>query len=129
MFVDNHLSKYRVFKSFLHKLTVLVCLPKLEKDLGLAFGAYFLHTISIKIFLIWYSINWHSCQTYFLLKISNNLLLNSYLGNCWCHKIYPSSSWTMTGRKKERKREIQIFEHLEKEKRFLDEVKNIFHNF
>ena len=31
--------------------------------------------------------------------------------------------------KKERKTNIQKFEYLENEKRFLDEIKNIFHSF
>ena len=35
----------------------------------------------------------------------------------------------MTGRKKEGKTEIQKFEHLENEKGFLDEIKNILHSF
>ena len=46
---------------------------RIKRSLGLAFGAYFLHTFSIKIFIIWYSINWLSFNNRpsFLRKISN----------------------------------------------------------
>ena len=42
----------------------------------------------------------------------------------------PLKQW-LTGRRrgKEEKTEIQKFEYLEKEKSFLDEIKNIFHIF
>ena len=41
-----------------------------------------------------------------------------------------STSKAMADRqKKERKTEIQKFEYLEKEESFLEEIKNIFHNF
>ena len=40
------LSKYLIFKSFLHALTVLGCL---KKGLGPAFGVHFQHTFSIKM--------------------------------------------------------------------------------
>ena len=50
---DNSLSKYLIFKrNFLHAMAVLCYLPKLKRGLGLAFGAYFLHDFSIKMFLI-----------------------------------------------------------------------------
>ena len=35
----------------------------------------------------------------------------------------------MGDREKKRKMEIQIFEYLENEKRFSDEIKSIFHSF
>ena len=35
----------------------------------------------------------------------------------------------MTDREKERKTETQIFEYLENEKRFSDEIKSIFYNY
>ena len=38
--------------NFLHEMTVLGYLAKLKKDLGLAFGVYFLHDFSIKMFRI-----------------------------------------------------------------------------
>ena len=35
----------------------------------------------------------------------------------------------MTGREKREKTKIEKFEYLENEKRFLDEIKTIFHNY
>ena len=62
-------------------MVVLDYLAKLKRGLGLAFGAHFLHDFSIKIFLIQFSINGQSFNftPYFFLKISNNVLLSSYL--------------------------------------------------
>ena len=37
-------------------MTVFNYLPKLQRGLGLAFAAYFLHDFSIKMLFIWYSI-------------------------------------------------------------------------
>ena len=59
-------------------MAVLGYIAKLKRSLGLAFGAHFLHDFSIKMFLILYSINGQSLP-FFLLKISNKMLLNSYL--------------------------------------------------
>ena len=39
-------------KNLLHVMAVLDYLPKLKQVLGLAFGAHFMHDLSIKIFLI-----------------------------------------------------------------------------
>ena len=47
---DNPFSKYLTF--FLSAVAVLGNLAKLKRDLGLAFGARFLHDFSIKMFLI-----------------------------------------------------------------------------
>ena len=45
-------------------------------------------------------------------------------------EIYPGSiSKAMADRQKEGKTKVQKFEYLEKKKRFLDEIKNIFHIF
>ena len=50
---DNPLSKYLIFKiNFLHAMAVLGYLPKRKRDLGLAFGAHFLHDFPIKMFFI-----------------------------------------------------------------------------
>ena len=56
-------------------MVVLSYLPKLKRDLGLAFGAHFLRDFSIKILLIWYSTNWQSFNItpFFLLKVSNKM--------------------------------------------------------
>ena len=56
-------------------MTVLGYLPKLKRDLGLAFGAHFWHDLSIKMFLIQYSINGQSFNVipFLLLKISNKM--------------------------------------------------------
>ena len=50
-------------------------LAKLKRDLGLAFGAHFQNGLSIKMFLIEYSVNGKSINAtpYFFLKISNKL--------------------------------------------------------
>ena len=55
---------------------------------------------------------------------------NSFVAVVTC-KIYSgSSSKTMADEeKKEGKMEIQKIEYLKNEKRFLDEIKNIFHSF
>ena len=58
-------------------------LPKLKRDLGLAFSAHFLHDFSIKMFLIYYSINGQSFNVipFFPSQdIKQNVLLSSYLG-------------------------------------------------
>ena len=41
-----------IFKNFLDALAVLRHLPKVKWGLGIAFGAHFLHTFPIKMFLI-----------------------------------------------------------------------------
>ena len=53
------------------------------KGLGLAFGAYFLHDFSIKMFFIWYSIyGQFQCHTFFPSQdTKQNVLLSSYLDN------------------------------------------------
>ena len=82
--------------NFLHAMAVLVYLPKLKRSLGLGLDAYFLHDFSIKMFLIEYSIYGQSFNVIpsFLLRISNKVLLSSYLDNWWRHnfKIYLQSS-------------------------------------
>ena len=56
-------------------MTVVGYLEKFKRDLGLAFGAHFLHDFSIKMFLIEYSISGQSFNAtpYFFLKISNKM--------------------------------------------------------
>ena len=56
-------------------MAVLGYLAELKRGLGIAFGAHFLHHFSIKIFLIWFSINGQSFNAtpYFSLKISNKM--------------------------------------------------------
>ena len=62
-------------------MAVLVYLEKLKKGLGLAFGADFLHDFSIKMFLIYSSINGQfQCHNLFLSQdIKQNGLLSSNL--------------------------------------------------
>ena len=65
-------------------MDVLVYLAKLKRDLGLAFGAHFLHDFSIKIFLFnTLSMDRVSMShTLFLSQgIKQNVLLSSYLDN------------------------------------------------
>ena len=51
--LGNPLLKYLLFKKdFLHAMVVLGYFPKLKRNLGLAFGAHFLHDFPIKMFLI-----------------------------------------------------------------------------
>ena len=56
-------------------MAVMGYLPKLKVDLGLTFGAHFLHDFSIKTFFIQYSINGQSFNTItlFLPNISNKM--------------------------------------------------------
>ena len=56
---------------------VLAYIAKLKRGLGLAFGTYFLHDFSIKIFFIWYSYNGQNFNVtpYFFLKISSKMCL------------------------------------------------------
>ena len=64
----------------MHAMSVLGYLAKLKRDLGLTFGAHFLHDFSIKMFRI-LILNGQSCQsqTLFLSQhIKQNVLL-SYL--------------------------------------------------
>ena len=50
---DNPLLKISYFlKNFLHEMTVWGYLQKLNRDLGLAFGAHFLHDFLIKMLFI-----------------------------------------------------------------------------
>ena len=62
-------------------MAVLGYLAKLKRGLGLAFGAYFLHDLSINIpYLILY--RWTKFQCHILLlseDIKQNVLLSSYL--------------------------------------------------
>ena len=56
-------------------MAVLGHMAKLKRSLALAFSANFLHDFSIKMFLIYYSIDEQSFNVtpYFLLKISNKI--------------------------------------------------------
>ena len=104
-----------------------------KKVLGLVFGAHFLHEFSIKMFCI-YSINRvftlsmdtkFQSHTFFLSQdIKQNVLLSSYLGSWWHHKLedlswinHLSNCWQG---EKEGKAEMQKFEYLHNEKSFLD---------
>ena len=62
-------------------MAVLGYLAKLERGLGRAFGAHFLHGFSLKMFLIQFSINGQSFSvTLFLSQdVKQNVLLSSYL--------------------------------------------------
>ena len=117
----------------MHALAVLGYLPKLKGGLGLAFGAHFLHDFSIKMFLfntlstekvsMSFLFSFPRYQTKCVIKFSFTQFRN--------YKIYVASiSKAMADREKKRgKTEIEKFEHLENEKSFLDEIKNIFHSF
>ena len=65
-------------KNFLHTMDVLGYLAKLERGLGLAFGARFQHDFSI----IMFSIQWTKFQyhiSFLSQDIKHNVLLSSYL--------------------------------------------------
>ena len=117
-------------------MTVLGYLPKLKRDLKLAFGAHFVHCYFIQMLLIWFSINWQSFNviSFFTSQnIKQNVLLISIytIDDVISLKIYlQSSSKAMTKEERdEGKSEIQKFENLENENDLLvDEVKIIFHN-
>ena len=74
------------------------------------------------------------CHTFFSSQdIKQNVLLSSYLDRWWCHKLKDFSSiilWSNgSQRKNEGKTGIQRFDYLENEKRFLDKIRSIFHNY
>ena len=76
----------------------------------------------------------YQCHIFFPSSdIKQSVLLSPYLDNCWRDKfkIYlESCSKGMADREKiEGKLEIQKFEYLENEKRFLDEIKSIFQSY
>ena len=105
--------------------------------LGRNFGAHFLRFFHKNIsYLILYQLTKFQCHTFFPSQdIKQNALLNSYFGNWWRHKLFfsiyylRSSSKAIAAREMEGQTEIQIFEYLEKKKSYLDEIKNIFHNY
>ena len=84
-------------------MDVLGYLPELKRVLGLAFGAYFLHDFSIKMFLIKYSIDGKSFkvipfffsryQTKFVIKFLVRQLMTSFILD------QPLKQW-LTGRKR-----------------------------
>ena len=84
-------------------------------------------------YLILYQWTNFQCHTLFLSQdIKQNLLLSSYLDS-WNIKFWDLSwinlykiDWQGIKRGKTK---IQKLEHLENEKSFLDEIKNIFHSF
>ena len=132
MFFDNLLSKYLMFKSSFDGFTVFCYLPKLKRGLGLVFGAHFLHTFPIQMFLILYSVNWpiRISDLLFFSRHQTICVLRPFLGSWWRHKLWDLSL-------------INIFGiDLQGEKigggkcknvnilwmRFLDEIASIFHN-
>ena len=81
---------------------------KLQRGLGLAFSAHFLHDFSTNMFLTWYSYNGENFNvtTYFFLKTSNKcVILSSYLYSWLHHKLLRffldqlQKQW-LTGRKR-----------------------------
>ena len=71
------------------------------------------------------------CHTLFLSEdIKENLLLSSYLGNWWHHKLHDFSWINLQNNgwqgEKEEKTKIQKLGYLENEKSFLDEIKTFF---
>ena len=65
-------------------MVVLGYLPKLKRNLGLAFGVHFLHNFSIKMFLIEYTINGQGFNVILFFSSQNikqNVLLSFYLGS------------------------------------------------
>ena len=63
-------------------MTVQGYLPKLKRDLGLAFGAHFLHHFSIKMFFNTLSMDKVSISYLFSFSgYQTNLSLSSYLEN------------------------------------------------
>ena len=66
----------------MHAIVVFGYLPKLERDLVLAFSALFLHDLPIKnvLYLILYQWIKFQCHTFFPSQdIKQNVLLSSYL--------------------------------------------------
>ena len=103
-------------------------------------GASFWYTFSVWSFhenvpyLILHQWTKVQCHTLFLFQdIKQNVLLCSYLDSWWCHEFKDFSWINLKDNgwqgKKEGKTKIQKFEYLEKEKSFLDGIKNIFHSF
>ena len=74
-FFDNPLSKYLIFKCFFAWIGFIGLLTKIKKGSGTSFWCILPANFSIKISLIWYSINWLSfnIRSTFLLKISSNI--------------------------------------------------------
>ena len=89
-------------------MAVLGYLVKLKRGLGLAFGAHFLHGFSVKMFFTYFSISGQSFSVtpYFFPKISNKMLLSSYLvDNVINLKIFlGSTSQAMADSRKKRGR-------------------------
>ena len=113
-------------------MVVLGYLPNLKRCLGLPFGAHFQYYFSIKMFLNTLSVDKSQCYIFFPSRdIKQNVLLSSYLHNCWRHKIYfPSSSKPKTDREKKRgRRKYKNLNNIGNEKSFLDEIKSIFRNY
>ena len=109
---------------------------KIRKGSGTNFWSTFSAWFSHKNvpYLILYQWTKFQCHTLFLSQnIKQNVLSSSYLSSWWHHKFYDFSWINLEGKswkgKKEGKKKIQKFEHLEYEKSFFDKIKNIFHSF
>ena len=65
------------------------------------------------------------------LNITQNILRSSCLGNWWRQKVWDLVSMNLSSNVQQgkNKMEIQKHEYLNNEKRFLDEIKRIFHYF
>ena len=98
-------------------------IKKSENSFWCTFSAWFFH--KYVLYLILHQWTKFQCHTFF-----QNVLLSSYLNNWWCHRLiidHPLNQW-LTERKRT-KIEIQMFEYLENEKSFQDEIKSILHSF
>ena len=133
---NNPLSEYLIFKriSCMQWLFWAVCQNKKgsRTSFWCIFSAWSFHkNVPYLIMYQWPKFQYH---TFFPSRdTKQNVLLSSCLGSWWCHKIQDLSWIELSSNgwqgEQEGKMEIQKFEYLEKEKSFLDEIKNIFHSF
>ena len=103
--------------------------------LGLGFVVHFMHDFSIKMFFIWYSIYGQGFNVipFFLVRISKKCVIEflfRQLIMSWTLRFifdHPPKQWP-TGRKRGKGRNTKKWISWER-KRFLDEIKSIFHSF
>ena len=124
VFFDNPLSKNLISKKeLLAYISWLGLLTKIKKGSGTSFWSpfpTFFHKIVRHLKL--YQLTKFQYQTYFPSQgIKQYVFLCSYLANWWRYKLEYLSRGKRGGEGNTK--------YLNNEKRFLDEIKNIFHNF
>ena len=125
-----HFQKILFLKEFLVCNGCFELFTKIKKGSGTSFWCKFSAWFFYKNvpYLILYPWIKFQCQNFFPSQdIKQNVSLGSYLNSWWRHKPKAPKQWLIG--KKEGKMEIQKFEYVEYEKRFLNEIKNIFHSF